>query len=90
MKKSTRKHEVPPLGKASNSIHINVDEIPDYVRDELAVATLKFIDNIERKKRQSDRGTSAEQGSDCGTGPQGREFEQKRTAPDAGTPETDG
>ena len=82
MKKTICKHEAPTLGESTNSIHINVDEIPDYVRDELAVATLKFIDNIlnqqggrempdakdeERKKRQSDKDTSAEQGSDCGT-----------------------
>lgn len=44
MKKSTYKYkEPPPLGELTDSIHINVDEIPDYVRDDLAAATLDFI-----------------------------------------------
>ena len=39
----------PSLGKPNTAVHINVNEIPDYVRDELAVATLKFIRNILRQ-----------------------------------------
>ena len=49
MKKSTGKHEAPPLGELTDSIHINVDEIPDYVRDELAAATLDLIRGILRQ-----------------------------------------
>lgn len=49
MKKSTCRHEAPPLGEQTNSIHINVDEIPDYVRDELATATLDLIRGILRQ-----------------------------------------
>lgn len=48
MKKSTRKCEAPPLGELTDSIHINVDEIPDYVRDELAATTLDLIRDILR------------------------------------------
>lgn len=75
MKKSIRKHEAPPLGELTGSIHINVDEIPDYVRDELAAATLEFIHDILRnpdsraaldarikaKKQMSDKDVSVEQ-----------------------------
>lgn len=75
MKKSTRKYEAPPLGELTDSIHINVDEIPDYVRDELAAATLELIRGILRqpggrealderikvKKQMSDKDVSVEQ-----------------------------
>lgn len=47
MKKSTYEHEAPsPLGELTDSIHINVDEIPDHVRDELAAATLDMVRGI--------------------------------------------
>ena len=83
MKKSTYKYkEPPPMGELTDSIHINVDEIPDHVRDELAAATLDFIRRLlsnpetremlkarteERKKRLSDKETFAGQGTDHGT-----------------------
>lgn len=50
MKKSTYKYkEPPPMGELTDSIHINVDEIPDHMRDELAAATLDFIRGILRQ-----------------------------------------
>lgn len=50
MKKSTYKYkEPPPLGELTDSIHINVDEIPDHVRDELAAATLEFIIRLKKE-----------------------------------------
>ena len=39
----------PPLGELTTKIHINVDEIPDHVRDELAASTLELIRNILRQ-----------------------------------------
>ena len=39
----------PPMGELTAEIHINVDEIPDYVRDNLAAATLDFIRGILRQ-----------------------------------------
>lgn len=75
MKKVKQKHEAPPLGELTDSIHINVDEISDYVRDELAASTLDLIRNILRqpggrealdarikaKKQMSDKDISVEQ-----------------------------
>ena len=82
MKKSTYKYkEPPPLGELTDSIHINVGEIPDHVRDELAAATLVMVRNIlaqpggremldaktrERKERQSDTRTPLGQGANDG------------------------
>lgn len=82
MKKSTYKYkEPPPMGELTNSIHINVEEIPDHVRDALAESTLDLIRNIlrqpggramldaktaEREKRLSDKEAFAGQGSDYG------------------------
>ena len=82
MKKSTYKYkEPPPLGELTDSIHINVDEIPDYVRDELAAAVLDMVRGIlaqpggremldaktrERKERQSDTRTPLGQGANDG------------------------
>lgn len=79
MKKSTYKYkEPPPLGELTDSIHINVGEIPDHVRDELAAAALDMVRNIlaqpggremldaktrERKERQSDTRTPLGQGA---------------------------
>lgn len=83
MKKSKYKYkELPPMGELTDSIHINVDEIPDHVRDELATATLDFMRRLlsnpetremlkarteERKKRLSDKEIFAGQGIDHGT-----------------------
>lgn len=80
MKKSTYKYkEPPPLGELTDSIHINVNEIPNHVRDELAAATLEFIRSIlrqpggrealdakteERKKRLSAEKSSSIQGTE--------------------------
>lgn len=36
----------PPLGELTTTIHINVDEIPDHVRDDLAATTLGFIHRL--------------------------------------------
>ncbi len=49
MKRSAFACEAPPLGELTDSIHINVDEIPAHVRDELAAATLEFVRNILRQ-----------------------------------------
>lgn len=38
----------PPLGEPTTAIHINVAEIPDHVRDNLAAATLDLIRDILR------------------------------------------
>lgn len=47
MKKSTYKYKAsPPLGELTDSVHINVDEIPDHVRDELAAAVLDMVRGI--------------------------------------------
>lgn len=79
MKESTYKYkEPPPLGELTDSIHINVDEIPDHVRDGLAAAVLDMVRNIlaqpggremldaksrEREERQSDERTFSRQGA---------------------------
>ena len=39
----------PPMGELTTAIHINVAEIPDQVRDDLAAATLDFIRGILRQ-----------------------------------------
>ena len=44
-----RGYATPPLGELTTKIHINVDEIPDHVRDELAASTLELIRNILRQ-----------------------------------------
>lgn len=80
MKKSTYKYkEPPPLGELTDSIHINVDEIPDHVRDEFAAAVLDMVRGIlaqpggremldakteERKRRQADESASDRQGAE--------------------------
>ncbi len=40
---------VPPLDKLTEAVHINVAEIPDHVRDDLAAATLDFVRGILRQ-----------------------------------------
>ncbi len=82
MKKSTYKYkEPPPLGELTDSIHINVDEIPDYVRDELAAAVLDMVRGIlaqpggremldaksrERKEQKSSKRTPSGHGANDG------------------------
>lgn len=39
----------PPMGELTTAIHINVDEIPDHMRDALAESTLELIRNILRQ-----------------------------------------
>lgn len=39
----------PPMGELTAAIHINVAEIPDHVRDDLAAATLDFVRDILRQ-----------------------------------------
>lgn len=46
-----RKQQVtpPPMGELTTEVHINVAEIPDHVRDDLAAATLDLIRGILRQ-----------------------------------------
>lgn len=39
----------PPLGEQTAAVHINVAEIPDHTRDDLAAATLDFVRGILRQ-----------------------------------------
>lgn len=39
----------PPLGELTTEVHINVAEIPDHVRDDLAAATLDLVRDILRQ-----------------------------------------
>ena len=39
----------PPLGEQTAAVHINVAEIPDHARDDLAAATLELIRGILRQ-----------------------------------------
>lgn len=39
----------PPMGELTAAIHINVAEIPDHARDDLAAATLDFVRGILRQ-----------------------------------------
>lgn len=39
----------PPLGEQTAAVHINVAEIPDHARDDLAAATLDFVRDILRQ-----------------------------------------
>ena len=39
----------PPMGELTAAIHINVAEIPDHARDDLAAATLELIRGILRQ-----------------------------------------
>ena len=36
----------PPLGEQAAAVHINVAEIPDHARDDLAAATLDLVRDI--------------------------------------------
>lgn len=42
-------YEPPPMGELTTEIHIHTEEIPDYVRDNLAAATLELIHSILRQ-----------------------------------------
>jgi len=39
----------PPLGELTAAVHINVAEIPNHTRDDLAAATLDFVRGILRQ-----------------------------------------
>lgn len=39
----------PPMGELTAAVHINVAEIPDHARDDLAAATLDLIRGILRQ-----------------------------------------
>ena len=49
MLKDREYYAAPPLGEQTAAIHINVAEIPDHVRDDLAAATLDFVRGILRQ-----------------------------------------
>lgn len=38
----------PPMGELTTTLHINVDEIPDHVRDDLAATALDFIIRLKK------------------------------------------
>lgn len=49
MKKRADYPVPPPLGELTTAIHINVDEMPNHMRDALAESTLELIRNILRQ-----------------------------------------
>jgi len=49
MAQARREYAAPPMGELTTAIHINVAEIPDHVRDDLAAATLDFVRDILRQ-----------------------------------------
>lgn len=38
----------PPMGELTAAVHINVAEIPDHVRDDLAATVLDFIVRLKK------------------------------------------
>lgn len=81
MEKTSKNCNAPPLGELTDSIHINVDEIPDHVRDELAAAVLDMVRGIlaqpggcemldaksrERKGQRTGKGTPPGHGANDG------------------------
>ena len=46
MLKDRERCAAPPMGELTAAIHINVAEIPDHARDDLAAATLDFVRGI--------------------------------------------
>lgn len=46
---NSRRVEPPPMDELTTEIHINVDEIPDHVRDALAASTLELVRGILRQ-----------------------------------------
>lgn len=49
MAQARREYAAPPMGEPTAAIHINVAEIPDHARDDLAAATLDFVRDILRQ-----------------------------------------
>lgn len=49
MAQARRECAAPPMGELTTAIHINVAEIPDHARDDLAAATLDFVRGILRQ-----------------------------------------
>ena len=49
MKKRADYPVPPPLGELTTAIHINVDEMPNHMRDALAESTMELIRNILRQ-----------------------------------------
>ena len=49
MAQARRECAAPPMGELTAGVHINVAEIPDHARDDLAAATLDFIRGILRQ-----------------------------------------
>ena len=49
MAQARREYPAPPLGEQTAAVHINVAEIPDHARDDLAAATLELIRGILRQ-----------------------------------------
>lgn len=50
-----RKAASPPIGEITDEIHIDTSLIPDHVRDNLAAATLDFIQGILKDPDASKR-----------------------------------
>lgn len=48
VKKKAEYPSPPPMGELTTTIHINVDEIPDHVRDDLAATVLDFIIRLKK------------------------------------------
>ena len=46
---NSRRVEPPPMGELTTEIHINVDEMPNNMRDALAESTMELIRNILRQ-----------------------------------------
>ena len=46
MAQARREYAAPPMGELTAAVHINVAEIPDHARDDLAAATLDFVRGI--------------------------------------------
>ena len=48
VKKRVEYPSPPPMGELTTAIHINVAEIPDHVRDDLAATVLDFIVRLKK------------------------------------------
>ena len=48
MAQARRECAAPPMGELTTAIHINVAEIPDHVRDDLAATVLDFIVRLKK------------------------------------------
>lgn len=49
MAQARREYAAPQMGELTAAVHINVAEIPDHARDDLAAATLDLIRGILRQ-----------------------------------------